>query len=57
MYREYLIEQAERYLDEDAAMPTDFITSLINEGIDLAALEASLPDFNNDKETDELGDE
>jgi hypothetical protein len=53
VHREYLIETAERYIAEDAAMPTDLITSLINEGIDVAALEASLNNLST--ETDELG--
>lgn len=52
MYREHLIELAEQYLEEDTAIPTDLYVSMLNEGLDMAAIEASLPDFM--KETDDL---
>ena len=48
MYREHLVEKAERYLTEDVPMPLTLIAALMDEGIDVAALEASLDNPNEE---------
>jgi hypothetical protein len=48
VFRENLIEKAELYLTQDVPMPLTLIASLLDEGIDVAALEASLDNPNTE---------